>query len=264
MTAFSLGTVWEDTIAFLRREGGLLIPVALAIYGPAQVMLDLGLGAAMPTRGVAEKALSLQALLVLPGALLLLLGNLAVTLIVLVPGISVGEALARAAKRLPAALGAMLLLFVAAAAVALVIIIAATIGAMTFRADPRSPAMAGQLFVLLMIPVGVLWIRLLLLPAVLAYEPVGPADGIRRAWALGRGNLLRFIGVWFVVLFLSIVVAMLEMFVIGSIAELLRLALGNGELPTLFQTLANATVQSLLSMAFAVFLAVIYGRLSAA
>jgi len=264
MTAFSLGTAWEETIAFLRREGGLLVPVALAIYGPAQIMLDMGMSVAMPTPGLAQKTISIEMLLLIPGALLLLLGNLAIALIVLVPGISVGEAISRAVRRLPVALGAMLLLFAGAAAVGFAIVVAATLGAMTFQADPRSPALASQLLLLMMIPVGILWIRLLLLPAVLAFEPVGPTEGIRRAWALSRGQVIRFVGVWFVFLFLSIVVAMVEMYVVGSLAELLRLVSGGGELAALFKTLVDATIQALLSMAFAVFLAVIYRRLSAA
>jgi len=260
MTAFSLGTVWEETTAFLRRESGLLIPVALAIYGPAQIMLDFGLSSAMAMRGMVQPALTPQALLVLPGALLLLLGNLAVTLIVLSPGISVGEALRAAAKRLPVALGAMLLLFVAVSTVMLAIVIAATVGAVAFGADPRSPAIAGQLMVLLMIPIGVLWIRLLLLPAVVACEAVGPAEAVRRAWALGKDNLLRLIGVWVILLFLSIVVAMIEMVVVGSLAQLLQLATGDGQLSAILQAIVSAAMEGLLSMGFAVYLAHIYRR----
>ena len=57
MTAFSLGTVWEETIAFLRRESGLLIPVALAVYGPAQLLFDVGMQALMSMRGAGEAGL---------------------------------------------------------------------------------------------------------------------------------------------------------------------------------------------------------------
>ena len=42
MTAFSLGTVWEETIAFMRRESSLLLPVAFATFGASQLLLDLG------------------------------------------------------------------------------------------------------------------------------------------------------------------------------------------------------------------------------
>ncbi|MFD2500454.1 hypothetical protein ACFSTI_18495 [Rhizorhabdus histidinilytica] len=55
MTAFSLGTVWEETIAFLRRESGLLVPVALAVYGPAQLLFDVGMQALMSMRGAGRR-----------------------------------------------------------------------------------------------------------------------------------------------------------------------------------------------------------------
>lgn len=262
MTAFSLGTVWEETIAFLRRESGLLIPVALAVYGPAQLLFDMGMQAAMAMRGAGEAAPSWQALLVLPGGLLMLLGNLAVSLLVLAPGISVGEALAAGLRRLPTALAAMLLLGVAILAVMLAIVVAATLGAITFKADPRSPVIASQLLVLIMIPIGLLWLRLLLLPTVIAVEPLGAIDAIRRAWRIGRNNALRLFGVWLLLLFLSIVLAMIEMFVVGSLSELLKLAIGDAGLATAIRTIANAALEALLSMGLAVYLALVYRTLA--
>nr|WP_047169968.1 hypothetical protein [Sphingomonas sp. Y57] len=262
MTAFSLGTVWEETIAFLRRESGLLIPVALAVYGPAQLLFDGGMQAAMAMRSAGEAVPSWQALLVLPGGLLMLLGNLAVSLLVLAPGISVGEALAAALRRLPTALGAMLLLGVAVLAVMLAIVVAATLGAITFKADPRSPVLASQLLVLIMIPIGLLWLRLLLLPTVIAVEPRGAIDAIRRAWQLGRNNALRLFGVWLLLLFLSIVLAVIEMFVVGSLSELLKLAIGDTGLASAIGAIANAALEALLSMGFAVYLAQVYRTLA--
>jgi hypothetical protein len=262
MTAFSLGTVWEETIAFLRRESGLLIPVALAVYGPAQLLFDVGMQALMSMRGAAEAVPSWQALLVVPGGLLMLLGNLVVSLLVIAPGISVGEALSAGLRRLPTALAAMLLLGVAILAVMLAIVVAATLGAVTFKADPRSPVIASQLLVLIMIPIGLLWLRLLLLPTVIAVEPLGAIDAIRRAWALGRANVLRLLGVWLLLLFLSIVLAMIEMFVVGSLTELLKLGIGDIGLASAIQMVANAALEAMLSMGLAVYLALVYRTLA--
>lgn len=263
MTAFSLGTVWEETIAFLRRESGLMIPVALAIYGPAQLMMDFGLQKAYALRANADAANSWQALLVLPGGLLMLLGNLVVTLLVMVPGISVGEALSGGIRRLPTAIGAMFLVFTAVMAAALAIMVAASFGSLLFGADPRSPVLVSQLFVLILIPAGVVWLRLLLLPTVTAVEPLGPAAAIRRAWDLARGNMLRFLGVWVILLFLSILLAMVEMFVVGSVAELLKRVTGELVLPMMLQSIANAAIGALLSMGLAVYLALVYRTLTA-
>lgn len=263
MGSFSLGTVWEQTIAFLRRESGLLVPVALAIYGPAQVMLDLGLTAVMASHEAGGRVLPLQALLVLPGALLVLLGNMAVALIALRPGISVGEALTGALRRLGPALLAMLALFAMVAAVGIVIVIAATLGAVMFGGDPRSPAIAGQLRVLVFIPAIVVWVRMQLLPSVLAHEPLSPIAGIRRAWQLGRHHALRLIGVVLLTLFLGMVAALLETFVVGSLAELAKLALGEDSLPSLIQLLFNAAIEGLLGMAIAVYVALVYRAIAA-
>jgi hypothetical protein len=258
MTAFSLGTVWEETIAFLRRESGLLIPIALAIYGPAQLMLDFGMQSIMTVRNTAQPELPLQALLVVPGGLMLLLGNLVVALLVIVPGISVGEALKAGLRRLPIALAAMLLLGAAMLTVTIIV----SLGAFMVGGSARAPLLASQFLVPLMIPIGIIWLRLLLLPTVIAVEAVGPGDGIRRAWAIGRNNVLRLIGVWVLVLFLSLVLAMIELFVIGSLAELLKLGAGDATLPAVLQAIANAALEALLSMGFAVYLSLVYRTLA--
>lgn len=260
MGSFSLGTIWEQTVAFLRQENGLLVPVALAIYGPAQLMLDVGLTAAMAARS-AQPALPSEALLVLPGALLLLFGNLAIARIVLTPGISVAEALAGATRRVGPALGAMLMLFAVVLAVGLAIIVAATMGAMIFGADPKSPALAMQLSALVIVPMIVLWVRMLMLPAVLAKEEQGVMAALRRAWALSRGQGARFVGVILLTTFLGIVVAMIEQFVVGSLIGLAKLATGEDQIFVLLGTVLNAGIEALLAMAVAVYLALIYRAL---
>lgn len=258
MTAFSLGTVWEETIAFLRRESGLLIPIALAIYAPAQIMLEFGMQPFMAMRTPGAE-ISWQGMLVLPSGLLMLLGNLVVALLVLVPGISVGEALMSGLRRLPIALGAMLLLGLAASLVTIFV----SLGAFSVSGGPPSPAMLSQLIVLVMIPIGILWLRLLLLPIVVAVEAVGAKDGIKRAWALSRGNVARLIGMWLVLLFLSIILKMIELFVIGSLAQLLQLGVDDATLPAVLQTIANGALEALLSMGFAVYLSLAYRALTA-
>lgn len=260
MGSFSLGTIWEQTIAFLRRENSLLVPIALAIYGPSQLMLDIGLTAAMAARA-AQPTLPTEALLIFPGGLLLLFGNLVIARIVLTPGISVAEALAGAAGRLGQALGAMLLLVGAVLGVGLAIIVAATVGAMIFGANPRSPALAMQLSALVLVPMIVLWVRMLLLPPVLAIETQGPIAALRRAWALSRGHGARFVGVILLTTFLGIVTAMIGQFVVGSIVSLAKLATGEDQIFGLIGALFNAGIEAMLAMAVAVYLALIYRAL---
>ncbi|MES2497594.1 MAG: hypothetical protein V4618_15885 [Pseudomonadota bacterium] len=257
MTAFSLGTVWEETIAFLRRESGLLIPVALAIYGPAQLMLNFGMQAFMAMR-TPGAAISWQGLLVLPGGALTLFGNLVIALLVIAPGISVGEALRTGLRRLPVALGAMLMLGLAASLVTVFV----SLGAFTVSGGAKAAGVVSLLLVLVMIPIGILWLRLLLLPAVIAVEPVSAKDGIKRAWDLSRNNVLRLIGMWVLVLFLSILLAMIEVFVIGSLVQLLKLGTGDAALAATLQAVANGALEAMLSMGFAVYLALAYRTLT--
>ncbi|ATE64304.1 hypothetical protein [Rhizorhabdus dicambivorans] len=257
MGSFSLGTVWEETASLLRRERALLIPVALALFGPAQVMIELGMPRDMPGNP-AEQAMQGKALLVLPAMLLVFLGNLAITRLALVPGISVAEALSDGLRRLPRTLGAMLLLGVALAAIAILIAIAATLGILVFGGDPRSPAVSAQLVTLIMIPAFVLLVRMMLLVPAVAMEEGGVIDALRRGWALGRGNALRLTGMLLIVLILTAIVQLIETFVVGSMIQLLALATGDGELAKLLHMVINAAIDSLLSLGFTVYVALVY------
>jgi hypothetical protein len=263
MKAFSLGMVWEETIAFLRRESGLLVPVALAIFGPAQLMLSAGMGAMVAVQAKGPQASTGLELLLIPAGLLVLLGNMVITRLVVVPGTSVGEALAGSVRRLPTAVIAMLLVMATVMAAALLIIIAGTIGSTILTRGRPSASTMMQLAVLIAIPFGLVWIRLLLLPSVIASEAQTPIGSVRRAWDLGAGNVLRLIAIWMLVLFLGLLIATVEQFVVGSLAELLKLATGDASLANVLRLIVNAAIEALLSLGFGVYVAIVYRRLAA-
>lgn len=260
MTAFSLGTVWEETIAFLRRERALLVPVALALFGPAQLLLRFAMDGADPT-AMAGKA-NPQTLLALPAFLFALFGYLVISLLVLVPGLSVGEALSRAVRAFPRAIAAGAVVFGAWAGVALAVVITATLGIMLFRSGTPSGSITNILSFLLIIPVLVVVVRMLLFAPVLAVEESGPIVALRRIWALGRDNALRFTGVWMLFLFLGILVTMVDTLVLGSVFGLLALGIGDAELIGIIQALVTAGLQAMLSLGMTVYLALIYRRLA--
>ncbi|KKC25411.1 hypothetical protein [Sphingomonas sp. SRS2] len=262
MTAFSLGTVWEETIAFLRRESGLLTPVALAIFGPAQLLLRFAMVGAANPAAMAGKAVSAQIFLAFPALLLALFGYLVVSLLVLVPGISVGEALSRSIRAFFRAVAAGGLVMVAWICIAIAIVTAATLGVMLFQSSPQSPGVANLLSMLIIIPMLVIVVRLLLFAPVLAVEEAGPLDALRRIWGLSRDNVLRFIGVWLLFLFLGFVVTMVDMLVFGSIFRLVALAVGDAELLFVVQSLVSAGLQSVLSLGMTVYIALIYRRIA--
>lgn len=264
MTAFSLGTVWEETIAFLRREWALLAPVGLAVFGPAQLLLLLAMSGAADPKAAADAVPSGQTLLLLPAALVIVFGNMAVASIVLAPGTSVGEGLGRAVKSIPRALGVLLLLSLGFFLMVLIIVIAATLGVITFGANARSPAMANPLAFLIALPMMVLVVRMLLLAPVLAMEPLRPVEAIRRIWSLSANNVVRFATIWILTVFLSVLAAMIEQVVIGSVFKLIRFAVNADELLGIVQALINAAIGALLSMGIAVYLALVYRKLTAA
>ena len=256
MKSFSLGAAWEETIALLRREHALLVPVALALFGPAQIMIELGVPHEMPAAGTGP-APGGALLLVFPAMILVFLANLAITRLALIPGISVAEALSSGLRRLPRALGATLLLGAAVMGIGIVIVTGATIGILSFGGDPRSPTMASQLVVLVMIPVLVL-----LVPSV-AMEDRGTIDSIRRGWALGKGIALRLAAMLALLLLLTMVVQLIETFVVGSLFQLLALATDQGELAKILHMLVNAAIDSLLSLGFTVYVALAYRAVAA-
>ena len=261
MTEFSLGTIWEETLAFLRREAALLMPVALATFGVAQLLLEIGMGG-KPADGPGLQSFSPQSLLLLPAMLLLLIGNLAVSRIALMPGRSVGESLSDTLRSLPRALGVMLLIFTIMAGIALVIVIAATLGAMTFRVDPR--AITPNIMIVLMVPMLVIGIRMLLLVPLLSVEQPRPVEAIRRAWALSRPHFLRFVGVFAIMMMLTIILAMIQQFVVGSLFQLLALVISDGQLVAILRALVNATLEAMLSLAITLYIALIYKKVAAA
>ncbi len=261
MTAFSLGTVWEETIAYLRRESSLLIPVALAIFGPAQVMLGLAMTATAEVQK-APVTPSLTSLLIIPASLLVMFGNIAIAVIVLSPGIRIGEALSRAGRALPRALLAILLLGLAIAVAAMIVGVVATVGAVMLGVNPKSPSIGGPLIALMSIPMFVLMVRMLLLAPVAAAEKLKPVELIRRSWDLGKGNVLRFAALWLLAMFLSFLVGAIERFVLGSIVELLKLAISEHEILEVIQLVIKAGIESLLALAMAVYLAFVYRKIA--
>lgn len=263
MTAFSLGTVWEETIAFMRRESALLIPVAFATFGPGQILLRMAMTATQAQRAPAA-APSLEALLLLPAALLIMFGNIAIATLVLTPGVSVGEAMARAAKALPRTFLALFLLGLAVAAAVVLVGMAAAMGAMVFGANLRSPSVNGPLLLLMLIPIFVIMIRMLLLAPAVAMEKLGVIDTLRRNWALSRDNLLRFTFLVMLVGFLNFLLSAIETFVVGSLIELLKLATDQTELLNGLRLVINAALESLLSMAMAVYVALVYRHVAGA
>lgn len=219
MTSLSIGKAWEETAAFVKREGALLFPVAF-------VFLALPMGLAqlfapqvdpnMPPQQMME-AFRPFWLAMGPALMVTMYGGLALLALSLKPGISVGEALAVALRRYPVALGVMLIMTVGAGLLVLVLAMVAALGGGNERT-------AAGLMLILLLPLSGLMIwagmRLMLVQPTIIDAPVGPIAAIKASWAMSRGHFWRLLA--FVVVF-GIVIGIGQMAasaVFGSLAGL--------------------------------------------
>lgn len=263
MTSFSLGSTWEETIAFLRREWGLLLPVALAVFAPAQLLIGRAMPAIAEAGASGNPEMPAEILLLGPALLLTLFGHMVFALLATVPGISVGEALAGATRRFGGALIAIFVAMSVAFAAALAVMVAATLGVMIFQSGAPSAGLAAQIATLFVIPFAVVWIRLLMLPAVAACEGKGAAMVLRRAWALSRDNVMRLVAIWLVMILLSTLLAFIDRMVIGSLFELVKLGTGFEAVPDALRLIVSLGLEATLSLGFSVYVALVYRRLAA-
>jgi hypothetical protein len=257
MGSFSLGTTWEEMTAFIRREGALLLPIAMATFAVGTIIVKFALGGAASTPGMLPTSAS-GLLLLVPALLIFVLGNLAISLVVLVPGISVGEALRRAAARmLTAVLAGIVVGFVATLAGMLLMV---PLGIVLMLAGVTSQigvaaALMGVLMVVISAP-------MLLAPPVIATEPVGPIDAVKRVVTLARHNFGRLLATFAIVMLLSVMVNGIAGLVLASVVRLLALTLGNTELFQLFADLILAAIGAVISMGAGVYVALAYRRIT--
>jgi hypothetical protein len=260
MTMISMNVVWEDTVAFLRREAGLVIPLALATLLVGDVVNSLVNPAVL---GAPPNALF--SLLTFVALLWTVIGQLAVIALVLRPGSSVGEALSLAVRRLPTLLGAAFLIGTAATLLAL----PALIGFFQSGVNPNVPATYTKLpgwvsfYFLVFACVGI-WIslRLSTLYSLIVDKQPGVIASLKTAFAMTRGVIARLILAAMVYFITMIVLTTVVRFVLGSAFELLGRAIDSPFVTIALTALAVGTVTAALSTFAAVFLAMLYRRLN--
>lgn len=259
MAIISIGKAWEETLAFVKREGALLFPVALVFLALPAVVLQLvapeqmhpmaEMGKGSGARQLPPSFVFSMLLVILIG----LLGMLAIYALALRPGISVAEALRLAVRRMPVLMGSMALLL---AGFALLFIILSLVGALFIPAMGTEGAMSVVL--LLAAPLLLfVTVRLLLLYAVLLNEPVGPADAIRRGWALTTGQFWKLFAFVMALVVLALIVQLVSRSLFGIAGGLI----GGSSLATLFAGLAVAVVNAVIQVYYLVMTCRIYRQL---
>ena len=249
--SLSVSTAWKETTAVVRREARLVFPIAFLLLSLPAAILQLVAPVTAPGR-LPEPGLWLLFLPVLLAASLI--GALAISRLALHPGEGARVALSAGLRGFVPLLGAALLIGFAVALLAMTaILLAALIAAPAFSASILLALVALLIF---------FWVRLMLLTPAAAVEPIGPADLIRRSWALTAGNFWRLLGFLLVAAIVSLV-ALMAAGAVGGIA--VRLAVGQpqpGTLAMVLVFLVSTLLQAAISGLFTAFVARLYAQLA--
>ena len=255
MARLSMSDIWDETRAFLAREKALILPLGFATFGLALLLLAM----AAPAEASAQTRPGIWMLWFVPGFMLITTGYLAVSAIALTPNISVGESLGVAMKRLPSAIaltclmmGAMLL--VLTISVMLIGVVGAATGMTLERAAVASVVVA-------LVPIFWLSIRLLLVWPLLVVRGGGPADAMRRSFALTAGNALPIAGMLLLFGMTYLLTTGVAQIAGGSVFLLIGRAIGLPGLGHGIAAVLVAGVGGLLATVWTLFLALLYRRL---
>ncbi len=258
----SIGKAWEETSAFLGREARLVAPVALALFALPAVLADW----AYPG-GTAGSGASWLLLVVLVAVLI---GQMTVVLLVNGWRGSIGEAIGKAARRLPVLLAALAIVFLPVVLIATIALGATLVGAgitdpaaVTPATLARVPGVAWIVIVLALIFIF-LGVRMFPAAATAASEGAGPIALIKRCWRLTRGTFWRLLVLVLLLGLAGLILDWAVTAVVGSIA-----ALATGE-PKAFNTsalliaLATGLVGAIVSTVSAAMAGRVYAQLAGA
>lgn len=217
MAKLSVSQAWDETRAVLAHDGKLIGAVALALIVLPGLVLSVCLPSTPPGTLPPPGPWMIVAFV---AAIVSLSGQLAIIRMAIGPHVSVAEAIAHGARRLPACAGAFLLW-----TVPLLLLGGGLLAAV--GPDPQHPSVGASLGLLLVSIIGFyLFVRLILTLPVGSTESIGPIAILRRAWDLSRGNWWRLFLFLLVFLLATLVVLLVVGMVVGTIA---RLAFGGVE-----------------------------------
>lgn len=265
MTELSITRAWNEAMAFLRREFGLVFLIAfLLICLPgAALQYAMPMADAPDPANVDEAFAQIRTMLMFfPLVLVLaLIGTIAINHLAIVPRASVGEALAVGARRFFILLLATILIGLVGGIVVLPVMVLVGLGSGGATLAPGPLLLILLVFLILALALSV---KLLLLTPVAAAERGGPVALIARSWALTRGHFWKLLG--FQILF-WLVASVLIMVTSLVAALVLTVTLGSPLEPgaAFFAlNLISAGLQALVSLAFATTVARIYAQLTGA
>ncbi len=261
MAALSIGKAWEETVDFVKREGHLLFPVAFLFMALPMAIWPYLIPPEWQTMKLDAGARTLPPVPPLMGlgflAMMLVtaFGSLAIYALALRPGISVGEALGMALKRVPVLLAAVLALTGVVMLVGLTTIILVAIFTLI---SPWLGLLLGSLSWLAAIACFAYGgVRLILLNPVLLDRDTGSIASIRTAWSLTRGHFWRLLSFGALFILVVLVTSSAAQVIFGIIGRLIGGA--NGAL--LVGGLASAILSTITNVYLLVMLSRLYRQL---
>jgi hypothetical protein len=258
MAALSIGKAWEESVAFVKREGQLLFPVALLFLAvPFAILFQMMPAEYLQVTPGQPKLPSLPSTVKLGmvvTAIITLAGSLTIYALALKPGISVGEAIRLGVQRLPVLLGASLL---AALGYLLGVVILSLIAGLLSVAIGAQAAVT--LATIILVPLLIYIIaRLILLNAVVIDRKDGLIESLKGAWALTAGHVWRLIAFIVVLIIISSIIQMAVQAVFGIIGGLA----GGPETARGTADIAVAACSAVIQIYFQIMTARIYRQLN--
>lgn len=255
----SLNDAWDDTQAFVRREAGLLLPPAFATLGVALLIYEL----ILPDGKPGELPAGPWMWGLVPVLLLFILGCIAISALVVLPRLSVSDALRIGLARIGQAL-LLMIGFTAVSGVVLLLLslVTGVVGGALGWGLRRSSIMAVTLALPLLI-----WVSVRLLPIWPMLAERGAEERIaalvRRCLALTRGVFWRLLASILLFMVASLLITSAIQFAFGSMLLLLGKIFGDPALGKLLTSVLMALVGASVQTVWIVYIAMIYRRMAA-
>lgn len=259
MANLSITTAWNETVEFVRREAGLVLPIAFLLMALPGALMQILIQPESPTQPP-EAGLWM---LIVPVAIVAnMVGSIAITYLALRPGSSVGESLQIGLRRFIMLFLAYLLISIAFAIVMVPLVLLFAGGAAA-SGDPL--AMVGSMMIVVLIVFVIalaIGPRLLLMTPVATAENAGPIRIIARSWELTGGHYWKLLGFLVLLLVAALVVSTVITLVFGIV---IALAAGPPEprsTATILVIIVSALVQAVITALFVTVVARIYQQLT--
>lgn len=261
MRSLSIGKAWDEAKAALQANRKLIVPVALGMVLLPAVIASMVEPQVPATQQPPPGA---WMLVVLAMIIVMIVGELAIVLLVNGWKGSVGDAIGRAARRVPILILAALAFIIPITFLVSIVLMIGGAGAGGGEVDWTSFSGIGWLLLLIcLIVLLFVSIRLLPLLAVVASETLGPIGSLKRSYALTEGNFWRLFGFLMLLAIAFLVVALTVGAVIGALVTLVFGPPEPWSISALLIALAGGLVQAGFVMVYTAMLARIYTQLSA-